>query len=384
MSDAYVLLTGATGLLGRYLVRDLLDAGDRVACVVRDSRSMPAADRVEALMQTWERLLGRPMPRPVVLTGDITQPLLGLDEDAIAWVRDNCDAILHNAASLTFYSAPFDEEPYRSNVRGTQNVLELAKETQIRDFHHVSTAYVCGLRSDVVREDELDVGQQPSNDYERSKIQAEKLVREADFLSPPTVYRPAIIVGDSKTGFTTTFHGFYAMLRIVYTMAMQAERDENGIIFDRVRVTLDGTEKKNLVPVDWVSAAITHIFRNPEHHGKTYHLAQPKPVTAELLKQVIEDVNGVRGVEFVGADTVLEDATESEQLFYEHMQTYDAYWRNDPTFDMTNTRAACPHLPCPELGYDELTFLAKAAIELGFRWKDKLDVRRAAEVAAQA
>lgn len=383
MSDAYVLLTGATGLLGRYLVRDLLDAGDRVACVVRDSRSMPAADRVEALMQSWERMLGRPMPRPVVLTGDITRPLLGLDADAVAWVRDNCDAVLHNAASLTFHSAPFDEEPYRSNVRGTQNALELASEAGIRDFHHVSTAYVCGLRSGIVKEDELDVGQQPSNDYERSKIQAEKLVREADFLSPPTVYRPAIIVGDSKTGFTTTFHGFYAMLRIVYTMAMQAERDENGIIFDRVRVTLDGTEKKNLVPVDWVSAAITHIFRNPEHHGKTYHLTQPRPVTAELLKQVIEDVNGVRGVEFVGADTALEDPTESEQLFYEHMQTYNAYWRNDPTFDMTNTKAACPHLPCPELGYDELTFLAKAAIELGFRWKDKLDVRRAAEVAAQ-
>ena len=129
----HILLTGATGLLGRYLLRDLLLADVPVAAVVRGSRRQSAEDRVEALMATWDDMLGRSLPRPHVLTGDICEPNLGLDDAGLRWVDENCDAVLHNAASLTFVATSEDGEPYRSNVRGTQNVLELCRATNIQD-----------------------------------------------------------------------------------------------------------------------------------------------------------------------------------------------------------------------------------------------------------
>ena len=189
-----------------------------MAVVVRRSRRKGAQERVDALMATWEERMGREFPSPKVLEGDLTEENLGLSDADVDWVRENCDAVLHNAASLTFISTDPDGEPWRSNVKGTQNVLDLCEKTGIKDFHHVSTSYVCGLRSDKVLETQLDEGQTLGNDYEKSKVTAEKMIRSAEFLSPPTVYRPAIIVGDSNDGFTTTFHGFYASLHLAYTL----------------------------------------------------------------------------------------------------------------------------------------------------------------------
>lgn len=367
----HVLLTGATGLLGRYLVRDLLLAGTRVAVLVRPSRRLTAHDRVEALMAHWDEQLGYQLPRPHVLEGNICDPDLGLDEWSVDWVRENCDSVLHNAASLTFHSTDSETEPWRSNVGGMKTVLDLCEKTGIRDFHHVSTAYVCGLRQGRILETELDEGQKLGNDYEQSKIQAEQLVRSSDFLSPPTVYRPAIIIGDSKTGFTTTFHGFYAALHLAHSLVQSVPVDQTGRSDAlSTRLTLDGHESKNLVPVDWVSAVISHIFCTPEHHGSTYHLTPRHPVSTGLVRDVLEQSNQFYGTRFCGSGTKLEDPGEVERLFYEHIRIYNSYWRDDPTFDRTNTMTAAGHLPCPHVDRDMLLRLSQAAIDMNFRFKE--------------
>jgi thioester reductase-like protein len=200
-----LLITGVTGLLGSYLVRDLLLDGRSLAVVVRRSRKQSAAARVETIVEHWEETLGKRLPRPTVLEGDLTRPLCGLDADALRWVGENCDELLNNAASLTFRGSDRQQEPWQTNVTGTSHVLTLARETGLRHFHHVSTAYVCGLRSGLIAEDDLDVGQGFGNDYERTKVEGEKLVRAAagaagGFLDTATIYRPSIIVGDSRTG----------------------------------------------------------------------------------------------------------------------------------------------------------------------------------------
>lgn len=368
----HLLLTGATGLLGRYLLRDLLDAGISVAVLVRPTRRQTAEERVEAMMVTWEKMLGRKLGRPVVLSGDLTQDDLGLDPEGIEWVKENCDSVMHNAASLTFVATDDEGEPWRSNVTGTRNVLDLCKKTEIHDFHHVSTAYVAGLRQGRVLETELDVGQDLSNDYEKSKVMAEEMVRSADFLSPPTVFRPAIIIGDSVTGFTTTFHGFYAALRLAHTLAEAQERDADGNIGSvETRLTLNGDEHKNLVPVDWVSAVMTHVFTHRELHGETYHLAPDEPVTSRLMADTLEQVGGYYGTQFVGPNTTIDDPTETEALFYQNIEIYDSYWRNDPTFDLTNTKKAAPHLPCPHVDKEMLVRLSQVAIDMNFKFKDE-------------
>jgi thioester reductase-like protein len=281
---------------------------------------------------------------------------------------------LHNAASLTFISTDPKGEPFRSNVEGTRNVLELCRETGIKDFHHVSTSYVCGLRDGRIMETDLDEGQVWGNDYERTKVQAEKLVREADFLSPPTFYRPAIIVGDSQTGFTTTFHGFYASLNLAHTLrnSLDAEQGDNPII--PTRINLFGTESKNFVPVDWVSAVTAHIVNNAQHHGQTYHLTPSTPVTIGTIAKVLELAFDFHGTIFAGDEATLDNPNEIEQLFYEHIKVYNSYWRDDPTFDTTNTTNAAPHLPCPIIDQPLLLRLAQAAIDLDFRWRDKMPV----------
>lgn len=372
-TDSCVLLTGATGLLGRYLLRDLLCAGRRVAAVVRQGRRWNAEERIEAAMQTWERTLEQELPRPYVLEGDLQEPGLGFSEDDRAWIAENCSSALHNAASLAFVGADRNGEPWRSNVTGTQSVLDLCRETGIADYHHVSTAYVCGLRQDTIAESDVDVGQELSNDYERSKLEAEQLIRETDAVDRTTVYRPAIIVGDSETGFTTTFHGFYAALRLAYTLRNSVDPSlmEAGNV--NLRLTLSGTERKNLVPVDWVSAVMTHVLTHPEYHGRTYHLTPEEPVTTRMIYDALETACNLKGtVVMHGAGTTLENPSEIERLFYDSMQVYNAYWRSDPVFDRSNTRAAAPHLPCPVMDEDRLLMLAKAAIEQSFRWKDKL------------
>jgi len=363
---AYHLLTGATGLLGRYLLKDLLLANVPVAVLVRPTRRATVRQRVESLMCYWDALVGRPLPRPVILEGDICEPGLGLDEKSAQWAAAHCDTFLHNAASLTFVSTGPDSEPWRSNVAGTKHCLDFCEAAGITKFHHVSTAYTCGLREGRILETDLDVGQTPGNDYESSKIQAETMVHQAKFLTSRTVFRPSIIVGDSQTGLTTTFHGFYAPLQLVWMVAKSKDRDETGLMPAFSRLALRGNEGKNFVPVEWVSAAMSHIVTHPEHHGKTYHLTPPHRVPSRLTRDVLEQATGSYGATFTGAVETLDNLDENEQLFYDHMQVYNSYWRDDPIFDRTNIEAACPHLPCPHVDRDMLMRLAKWAIDTEF------------------
>lgn len=363
----YFFLTGATGLLGNYLLRNLLLADFPVAVLVRSNRRMTARQRIENLLQHWDRELGRPLPRPVVLEGDITQADLGLNACDLRWATEYCSAVIHNAASLTFVATSTESEPYRSNVNGTQNVLEFTRQAAIREFHHVSTAYIAGLRSGQVLESEVDVGQSLGNDYEISKLTAEKMVRAADFINPPTVYRPGIIVGDTHTGFTTTYHGFYAALQLAHTLASTHERDETGLVCTSdVRLNLNGDETKHLVPVDWVAEAMVRILTQPKLHGQTYHLTPRKPVTARVIRDVLEESIGMYGTQLCGADHVPANDNEAEALFHEHIRVYNSYWRNDPEFAYQNIQQALPDLPCPDVDHALLLRLSRQAIAADF------------------
>uniref|UniRef100_A0A7C2NVD5 NAD-dependent epimerase/dehydratase family protein n=1 Tax=Schlesneria paludicola TaxID=360056 RepID=A0A7C2NVD5_9PLAN len=371
----YYLLTGATGLLGNYLLRDLLLADVPMAVLVRSSRKLSARQRVEGLLSDWEAVLGRTLPRPVVLEGDISQPDLGLDANDQRWVSEYCRGLIHNAASLSFQATSPEGEPYRSNVGGTRNVLEFARAAGIRQFHHVSTAYIAGLRSGRVLESETDVGQELGNDYEKAKLAAELLVRQAEFPEPTTVFRPGIIIGDSRTGFTTTYHGFYAALQLVHMVAGAFARDDTGRVGGHVvHLALDGTETKHLVPVDWVSAAMAHVITHPECHGRTYHLTPQHPVTTRLIRDVLEEAVGFYGAILAGADHQPSYNNEPEALFHEHIKIYNSYWRMDPEFDRANVERFLPHLPCPHVDRALLLKLSRTAIDSGFPTPSKKPV----------
>ena len=202
----YLLLTGATGFIGQYLLRRFLLLDVPTVVVVRSKPELSANDRIMSIVEQFEKEEGRELSRPICFTGDIGSEMLGLDDNALDWFEHNCRAVLHNAASIRFHAPDGDrtKDPYLSNVGGTGNVLDLCKFAGIEELHQVSTAYVSGARTDRCYEHELDVGQEFVNDYQISKVEAEKLTRSADFIKSLTVYRPGLVVGDSRTGFTTS------------------------------------------------------------------------------------------------------------------------------------------------------------------------------------
>lgn len=368
----HLLLTGATGLLGRYLMKDLLTSGRQLAVLVRPSRKFDAETRVEAAMRVWDDLLGYEIPRPVVLSGDINKPDLGLSSNEIKWTAENCRSIIHNAASLSFVSTGRDSEPWRSNVDGTSRVLEFCQQAGINEFFHVSTAYVAGLRQGRIYETELNEGQEFGNPYEESKVMAEEMVRGSSFIDSLTVFRPAIILGDSQTGLTFTYHNFYAVLQLALTIGhSMAERHFSGKIDGTVfHLNATGSERKNFVPVDWVSEAMKEIVNDSSLHGQTYHLTPRVPITTRLLKDIMEEVVGSFGLGIGSNTQKASERTELEEVFFKHMEVYESYWKDDPEYDSSNTQNAVPHLPCPHVDRDMLIRMSAAAMEKGFNWRD--------------
>lgn len=365
-NDATTLLTGCTGLLGSYVLRDLLLAGRPLAVIARPSRRQSAADRVEGIVQGWERAVGRPLPRPQVLEGNLTQALCGLRADDLDWIGGRCDQILHNAASLSFRSGGREDEPWRTNVSGTAEMLEVARLTGIRHVHHVSTAYTCGLRTDRVLETDLDVGQQFGNDYEESKGEAEALVRSADHLETVTIYRPSIIVGDSITGYTSTYHGFFAALRLGHTLLTRVAIGSTSGRSLLALLGIDMQSCKNFVPVDWVSAVLSRTVHQAEARGLTLHLTHPDPLTMGFVADIIQEaVESYSEAAPPGADDLCDEDWFAENLRVQ-LDVYERYFRHDPVFDRTHVESIAGDIPCPRLDAEALLRMAKFAIAHDF------------------
>ncbi len=361
------LLTGATGLLGNYLLKGALTAGLDVAVLARPSRLATEKERVEDIMLRWERLLERDLPRPPVFAADLAEPDLALDVPTRKWIAENCSTFIHNAASLTFEANEKTGEPRRTNIDGTRNVLALCEELGIRRMHYVSTAYICGLRQGRVLESEVDVGQTPGNAYEETKLEAEKMVRAADFLDSLTVYRPAIIIGDSQTGYTTTFHGFYTPLRIVHGVSHKLPLGYGARPLPE-SLGLVGNEFKNFVPVDWVASIICHVMSNQKFHGTTYHLTPQNAVDVQTMYDQISEAVVQFSPPRSDSESGLLDFKELTEIFLDQMTAYRSYWRDDPVFDTTNLLKVAPHLPCPRVDKEMLKCACHYAIENNFGW----------------
>ncbi|MDO4551442.1 MAG: SDR family oxidoreductase [Planctomycetia bacterium] len=364
----YIALTGATGLLGSYLLKDLLRKDIPVLALIRSSRRESMQQRVEGILRRFEKQLGRSLPRPVVMEADLHKPELGLSKTQIHWISEHVETMLHNAASLSFIKEE-NGEPYASNVRGMQHVLQLCQSANIRKFHHVSTCYVCGLRDGLVLESELDEGQEFGNDYEKSKMEAEKMVRGCRHIDSLTVFRPAIIVGDRHNGYTPTFHGFYAPLKILLPFAdPEATQLDDFVNFTNM-LGMNSEDRKNFVPVDWISQLMTHVISRTELHGKTYHLSAGNRVKIQEMGEVIAE-GIIKYLKRPEGQSAL-SAGDVDQLlstFVSQMGVYKSYWRNDPEFDMTNTLQAAPHLPPPIMTREILMTLVRYAILSNCGW----------------
>lgn len=263
------LVTGFPGFIGRRLVRALLEQGpdERVAAIV-EPRMLEAAHSVAA---------GLDPGRIEVVPGDITDPRLGMGDEDYQRICGQVTRVFHLAAIYDL-AVPL-EIARKVNVDGTANVLSLCRAAQaLERLVYVSTAYVAGMRTGVVREDELAAGQEFKNHYESTKYEAEVLVRDAMDSVPTTVIRPAIVVGDSATGETEKFDGPYFILRLI----SRARRLHVPIFtFGRAEAAF------NVVPVDFVVGGMVAAGRDPRAVGETLHLVDPDPLNARELFEVL-------------------------------------------------------------------------------------------------
>ena len=252
-------VTGATGFIGKRLVKALLA---RRGAVVHFLVRPGSEGKLAALYEYW----GVGKTRAVPVSGDLTVKKLGVGSDAMKSLKGKIDAIYHLAA---VYDLSADEESQvRVNVEGTRNMVEFAKAIDAGHVHHVSSIAAAGLYEGVFREDMFEEAEGLDHPYFMTKHESEKIVRK-ECKVPWTVYRPALVVGDSKTGEMDKVDGPYYFFKLIQRMRQILPPWMPSIGIEGGRI--------NIVPVDFVVACIDHISHaKGELKGKCFHLVDPK------------------------------------------------------------------------------------------------------------
>ena len=266
------LVTGGTGFIGRNLVERLLASGGDVHLIVRES----SHERVEAIAQRWTG-----GDKLKVVSGDLLQPALGVDPDWVEEHRGKIDHLFHLAAIYDMTASEARNEEL--NTGGTAHLLELVADLQPGTLHHVSSVAVAGSYEGVFTEQMFDEGQQLPSPYHRTKFESEKLVRELCAV-PWRIYRPAVVIGDSRTGKIDKVDGPYYFFKAI--------RRARNVLPSWLPLVGPEIGETNIVPVDFVADAIVEIAHKPGLDGTAFHLASPQMISsAQALNDFAKAAN---------------------------------------------------------------------------------------------
>ena len=270
-----VFLTGATGFLGTQIV-DRLTKNENL-CLIVLVRGQSFEDAYRHLRRAWwewtdlmDSINGLKKFKTTdsheskiyLLNGDISKEKLGLDNDEYNYLVDNLTHIIHTAADIRL-NAPIDDLR-EINVQGTRNVIKLASDAHdnhgILRFSHISTAYVAGRQEGLISENSLTDDYGFLSNYERSKYEGELIVKKSGL--PISIFRPGMVVGDSKSGYLKTFNTIYVLIRLYLNRQLPLMPVSEDI-------------KINLVPVDYVADAVVKLTFDQKAEGLSFHLTAP-------------------------------------------------------------------------------------------------------------
>jgi NAD(P)-dependent dehydrogenase (short-subunit alcohol dehydrogenase family) len=263
-------VTGATGFIGRRLVERILEQRQgTVYVLVRDK----STGRLEELIERWSMVTGesaRERVQPVF--GDLRRPMLGVEKEQVTDLRGKVEHFFHLAAVYDM-TAPAERNT-AVNVGGTTHAVELARAIGAGRLHHVSSIAVAGTYRGVFAEDMFDEGQRLPSPYHRTKYESERIVREQPYV-PWRVYRPGVVVGDSRTGEMDKIDGPYYFFK-----AIQRMRQLLPEWAPLVGLDLGYT---NVVPVDWVANALEYLAHEGDLDGRAFHLTDPRTQRVDEL-----------------------------------------------------------------------------------------------------
>ncbi|HVQ53044.1 MAG TPA: SDR family oxidoreductase [Mycobacterium sp.] len=268
------VVTGGTGFIGRRVVSQILARRDDAEVWVLVRRE--SISRFERLATEGDQAWG---DRAKPLVGDLTAASLGLTDEAVAELGA-IDHIVHCAA---IYDITADDADQRAaNVDGTRAVIDLAHRLGAT-LHHVSSIAVAGTYHGDFTEDDFDVGQDLPTPYHQTKFEAELLVRSAAGL-PYRVYRPAVVVGDSRTGEMDKVDGPYYFFGLLRKLA---------VLPKFTPMVLPDTGRTNIVPVDFVVEAVVALMHADGRDGQTFHLTAPKTIGLRGIYRGVAEAAGL-------------------------------------------------------------------------------------------
>lgn len=384
-------LTGGVGFIGSNIASRLLCDDVQLKLLIRKKRDENSEERVNNALRSVNSENIRYKDLYEVVDGDIKERNLLLDESICRKLENKIDEVWHCAAALSFDEMNA-EETTAINIEGTKNVFDFACKIGARKFHFISTAYVCGDRKGKVFENELDCGQKFKNTYEKSKYEAEKLVKEygKKYNLQTTIYRPSIVLGDSKTGFTSNFMGYYYIARVLFLLKMKFSNElkrnpdkyaASGISLINeklslpVRIPCSNSSTINLINVDHLAEQIVTIAQSQESNGKVFHIVNPNPPVSRSLCENTLNILGIEGCRFVNLpeyselELVGKVITQIERDIYRSCKSYIPYMLNEPIFDNSNVRhlLGSAYKPPPTITQDLLKIILSYAIRSNFK-----------------
>ena len=277
-----IFLTGFPGFIAERLVKRLANRDAQFFLLVQKQFVVKAMRQIEEIARETET----PLENFALVEGDITLEDLGISENDLQIIRAETTDVYHLAA---VYDLAVEKDlAYSVNVEGTKNVNEFVRHLpNLRRYNYVSTCYVSGNRKGVILETELEHDAGFRNFYEETKYLAELEVEKLKEELPVTIFRPSVVVGDSKTGETAKYDGIYYLINYLKKFPEA---------FRLVNVGNKNVEL-NLVPVDFVVEGMAALAKDEKAVGKTIALADPNPLTTEeLFDTIVQAMTGKKSV----------------------------------------------------------------------------------------
>ncbi|QDV67061.1 Phthiocerol synthesis polyketide synthase type I PpsC [Rosistilla carotiformis] len=282
-----VLLTGATGFVGAFVLEQLLLQTDAtVYCLVRAKDRERAATRLQDNLRKYDLVLPEFDARVIPVCGDFSKPLLGMSQSQFDELAEVLDGIYHNGADVNL-GAPYAQLK-NTNVLGTQEVLRLAAQSRLKPVHFVSTFTVMAseaTRGETVNEnDPLPPPESLLHGYSQSKWVSETMIRQAQARGiPAAIYRPGHVTGHSETGASNIDDLLHTIMLTCWRMGSAPLR----------------SGELDMTPVDYVANAIVGISQQPESLGGVFHLTNPNPLNYRYLVEWMQrDGTGIRPVPY--------------------------------------------------------------------------------------
>jgi amino acid adenylation domain-containing protein/thioester reductase-like protein len=275
----HILLTGVTGFLGAYLLAELLEkTSAQIYCLTRATSLDAAHQKIQANLQRYRLASSQACTRIIPVLGDLAEPLLGLPPQMFQELAAKLDLIYHNGA---FVNLIYPYAALRAaNVLGTQTILKLASQTKTKPVHFVSTLDVFQTPAyadidKILETDLIQDGQALTSGYAQSKWVGEQLILAAQARGiPACIYRPGMIIGDSRTGISNTNDLVSRLIKGLIQMGSAPNLNLS----------------MNLTPVDYVSQAIVQLSLQPQSQSpaQIFHLVNPHPISLGELVNYLQ------------------------------------------------------------------------------------------------